>query len=387
MKKTKLLIIGLVLICFSMRAPMSVVGPLISQIKTSLNLSSALAGMLTSILMLFLGIVSPFGGLLMSKFNFKRLFILSLLAVLGGILLRSYLKMAGLVLGTALIGLGIGILNVSVPVWIRIRFPEDIGRVMGIYSVSMTALSAIASGICVKLSDLLSGWQNAMAIFVIFPAAALLLWLFILPDDPENLEKTKSSSFRSILSSFSNWSSALFMGLQSTLFFCMISWLPSILNERGFSFSQGGEMTFLMQMTSLLTNYLMPVCFQKYPARRNLLGISCAVFYVSGLIMLLLPSHPIWQMILAVILLGLSSGLSFSFALSVIAMKGKNSSETAGLSAFVQCFGYLFSAPAPTVLGSLYDKSGSFTLPLVFLLLVCIPLGFFACFSLKKSSE
>ncbi len=373
-KKGIALLTGLVLVCFSMRSPMSPVGPLVSQIKTSLNLSAGFAGLLTTIPLLLFGVVSPFAGKLLNKFSDKALVPACLGLSFAGILMRSYLGIAGLLLGTGMIGLGIGILNVTIPVFIRGNFQEKIGVVMGVYSMSMVLLSALSSGFCVPLSDAMGGWGNALSAFAVFPVLAIPAWLLAARQGFAKRQQAQSVSLREIAKSKVNWYIALFMAFQSAVFFCLLAWLPSALLERGAAKADTGFLMLLMQLVSLSTNFLMPVLMQKFPQKKSLLALLCGVIYAAGFLVLLQAATLLWARVLGVILLGLASGLSFSFALTLITMKGNDQKETAGISAFSHCIGYLLAAPAPALLGSLYDASGSFFLPMLALILVCVPM-------------
>lgn len=366
---------GLVLVCFCMRSPMSPIGPLVSQIKSSLGLSASFAGLLTTIPMLIFAIVSPAAGKLLGKISERALVPICLSLAFFGILIRSYLGVLGLIVGTALLGLGIGVLNVLIPVFIRTNFPQKIGIVMGAYTTSMTLLSALSAGFCVMLSAALSGWNNALAVFAIFPVLALPVWLIESKYSCTERMHTEKMSLKETAKQGKNWYAALFMALQSALFFCMIAWLPSMMIERGADASNIGYLILLMQLTSLITNFLMPILMQRFPTKRGLLAVFCGIVYAAGFTMLLCGSLPAWLRVCSVILLGLGSGLSLGFALTLITILGKTQQETAGLSAFAQGAGYLFAAPAPVLLGAVYDYSGGFYLPTIILLIMCVPLA------------
>ncbi len=372
-KKEIALIAGLVLVCFCMRSPMGPVGPLTAQIKASLGLSAGFAGLLTTIPLLLFGVVAPFAGKLLNRIDGKVLVPVCLGLSFSGILLRSYAGVVGLLAGTGLIGLGIGILNVAIPVFVRLNFPQKIGVVMGVYTTSMTLLSALSAGFGIPLSGALGGWGNALAAFAVLPAVAAPAWLLAAQRSPVPDRKGRSASLREAAKDVTNLCVALFMAFQSALFFCMMAWLPSVLLERGAAKADAGLLVLLMQLVSLITNFLMPVLMQRFPRRRSRLALLCGVTYAAGFALLLRPSVPGWERILSVVLLGLASGLCLSFALTLIALRGRDQRETAGISAYAQCVGYLLAAPAPALLGSLYDATGSFSLPVAALIVLCVP--------------
>lgn len=367
------LIAGLVLVCFCMRSPMGPVGPLTGQIKASLGLSAGFAGLLTTIPLLLFGVVAPFAGKLLNRIDGKVLVPACLGLSFAGILLRSYAGVGGLLAGTGLIGLGIGILNVAIPVFIRLNFPQKIGVVMGVYTTSMTLLSALSAGFSIPLSGTLGGWGNALAVFAVLPAIAVPAWLLVAQRGSVPAGKSRSASLREAAKGVTNLCIALFMAFQSALFFCMMAWLPSVLLERGAAKADAGLLVLLMQLVSLITNFLMPILMQRYPKRRGWLALLCGVTYAAGFLVLLQPWVPAWERILSVVLLGLASGLCLSFALTLIAVRGRDRRETAGISAYAQCVGYLLAAPAPALLGALYDATGSFSLPVAALIVLCVP--------------
>ena len=86
--------------------------------------------MLTTIPLLIFALISPAVGSLLHRIGMKNLFLICILSIFTGILMRSYCGFWGLLTGTAFLGFGIGILNVLIPVWIRRDFPERIGPVM-----------------------------------------------------------------------------------------------------------------------------------------------------------------------------------------------------------------------------------------------------------------
>lgn len=374
-KRERRLLLGLVCVCFCMRSPMSPVGPLTPQIQQSLGLSAALAGLMTTIPLLIFALVSPSAGGLLRRADDRRLTPACLLLLIGGLLLRSYAGLAGLLAGTVLLGLGVGVLNVSIPVFIRSNFPARIGLSMGVYTMAMTLMSALSAGFCVPLSAALGGWRNALAFFIVFPALAIPVWLLCSRRGVSRERQAERVSLSQTARSWKSWCIALFMALQSGLFFCMIAWLPSALLASGARAESAGLLVLMMQLVSLITNFLMPVLLQRFPGKRRRLAMLCGLVYMLGFLPFVFGPLPVWLRVASVVLLGLGSGLSLSFALTMIALSGCSRAQTAGLSAFAQGAGYLLAAPMPVVLGLLLDNTDGFRLPMLILALLCIPMA------------
>ncbi len=366
-------IFGLVMVACCMRSPMSGVGPLVSQISEGLSLSASTAGMLTTIPLLIFALISP----LVSKLALVapiRMQISCCVACLAvGILTRSYLGLWGLFVGTALVGVGIGTLNVVLPLFVKSNFAGRIGGVMACYTAMMTLFSAVASGSVAFLSVWLGGWSHALALFAILPLLAFPIWVAVsrgMPDAPGGEEETGASL---PLFSAVNGCAALFFGLQSFLFFGIIAWLPSIL---AVSIPTEGEvalMMFVMQLASLITNFAMPLAMQRRDSRgRSRLGLGCATVYLAGFVLVLLGlSSPLLSW-LGILVLGLGGGMSISYILTFISIRPGSRRDTARLSAFTQCGGYLIAAPGPFLIGALTDWTGSFILPLYIFIAVCV---------------
>jgi len=60
----------------------------------------------------------------------------------------------------------------------------------------------------------------------------------------------------------------------------------------------------------------------------------------------------------------------FSLALAVIALRARNSEDTAKLSGMAQGFGYLLGGVGPLMFGILHDASGGWTVPWLMALVV-----------------
>lgn len=378
-------VFGLILVCFCMRSPMSTVGPLVAQMKETLNLSSSFSGMLTTIPLLIFAATALASGKFVHKLPVRTWFLVCTSLILAGILVRSYLGMPGLLVGTACLGLGIGILNVLTPVWIRQDHADHLGPVMGAYSASMNAMSGVAAGTAVILSGLFGGWQNAMALFALFPAAALLFWLTS-REAAHPLAVKTAEPLAKTARRLTNWCVAFIMGLQSSMFFSITAWLPSMFRERGFSQSASGAMVLLFQAVQIVMNYFMPILYQKYPRRRRILAALSGIFYGTGPVFLLLTKQPA-LLIASIIVMGLGSGMTFSLALTLIAVKGRNEAESVSLSAFAQCVGYLIAAPAPFIIGAIEDRTGTFTIPILLMIGWCILLVVFGVPAVRSETD
>ncbi|MHC1772536.1 MAG: hypothetical protein AB9907_12560 [Flexilinea sp.] len=87
-------------------------------------------------------------------------------------------------------------------------------------------------------------------------------------------------------------------------------------------------------------------------------------------------NHSLPGLIIGCILTGLASGTSFSYALVLIGLNGSTPQETAWLSGFSQMIGYLIASTGPVLLGTVFDRTNSWTVPVLILCVVSIAMFF-----------
>ncbi len=359
-----LLLLVILLSAFSMRGPMGCVGPLMSEIRPGMNLNATLAGLLTTLPLLLFAITAPFAVVLSGKLGIRRMIPSALLAVLLGILLRSAGSVWTLFLGTALIGGGTGCLNVLVPAFFKEYYPQKSGKLTGVYSSSLTIASATTAAVIQPISHTLSSWNGALLSFFVFPLLACLLSSLYMHSLTENGKKKAEEEEKSPLFTKRNISIALYMGLQSLIFFTMLTWFPSMATSLyDFSFNSGILIT-VMQLSSLIPAYIVPNVTTRKNAR--ILSSSLAFLFAPGIILCLIGKSTA-VLILGTVITGLSLGSTFSMAITLCSLYGKNGKDTARIVSFGQCIGYILASFGPTGFGAVYDAQSTWTTSLIIL--------------------
>lgn len=366
MKKSSLLLtLGILFISFNLRAPITAVGSVIDFIKEDLELSSSMAGFITTLPLIVFAAVSPFVCKISDRLGNGKTIFIGLITVLIGELIRSYTNSLGLFLGTSLIGAGIAIGNVLIPSIIKLKFSKQVGIMTSLYITGMTVFAAIGSGISVPLSQGLNlGWRNALASWGVLVVLTILIWLPELRSEDafscetEDLIQSDTSIWKSKLA----WWVTLFMGTQSLLFYCLVTWLPSIVLSKGISAETSGYITLFFQLIGLPATLVMPLLADKFKEQRIISTVSSS-FYLIGMI-LLLSTKNLDIILLATAFLGLGMGGSISLSISFISLRTPNSKKTAELSGMSQSAGYLLAAVGPTLIGFIFDKTNSWTLPI-----------------------
>ena len=364
---TVLLVAGIVLIAVSLRPGITVVGPLVGEIRTGLGVSSAGVGLLTTLPLLAFGAVSPLASPVARRIGMERTLGAALVLMAGGTLLRSQGSPAAAFAGTTVMGAGIAAGNVLLPGLVKRDFPRRSGAMSSLYITAMVGMAGIAPVVAVPLADGAGlGWEGALAVWAVPAALALLVWV---PRLRERHTPPESERTRMPLRSPLAWQITVFMGLQSLLVFATIAWLPELLADDGLSPPVAGSMVGLMQFVSLASTIGVPVLAARRPSQRGLVAASIVLSLIGfgGLLAAGATLAPLWAS-----LLGLGSGAQLSLALTFLVVRAGDVESTDALSGMVQSGGYFLAAAGPTAMGALYDASGGWTVPLAGLLVVTL---------------
>lgn len=356
-KSMVLLAIAIVFISFSMRAPMGGVGPLLGEIRSDLGLSASVAGFITTLPLIIFALSAPIAGILAVRLGSKRLIPISLAIIAFGIFIRSNFSILGLFSGTALIGLGTGFLNVSLPAFIKGSFKDGFGRIMGIYSTSLTFASATIAGVIQPLSNNIGGWSNALLSIGAIVLVALILSIISFSNiEREEQDKGKIQEEKHGIFSLLNLSIAFYMGFQSLIFFSLLSWYPTMMGSMYAININTGILVTIMQASSLIPAYVVPSISNRCNLR--ILSSCLAWLFVPGILIAGFGSTT-FSLIFGTVIAGLSIGSTFSMAITLCAIHGRSGAETARITSFGQFIGYILASIGPTGFGFTYDISSS----------------------------
>lgn len=365
-----LLILGILLFASNLRAPLTSVGALIPSIRDSLGVSNATVGIVTTLPLLAFALISPFAPKVAERFGMERTIFLSMILLSIGIALRSVSGVAFLFIGTAFIGIAISFGNVLLPGYIKLSFPLKVGIITSFYTVFMNLFGALASGISVPLANIAGlGWQGALMAWGILTLIAIMIWLPQLKKAGRNKNKnTNRNDQKTVMwKSPIAWQVTIFMGMQSLMFYTPVTWLPNILQSSGYSSTEAGWLLSLMQISSIVTLFIMPITADKMK-NQKVLGLLTGLLFMISVFGLLSSQQAI--IIISVILLGAGCGSGFSLSMMLFTLRTKNGYEASKLSGMAQSIGYLLAACGPALFGGLYDVTGNWGLPLSVLLVV-----------------
>ncbi|WP_249435877.1 MFS transporter [Paenibacillus sp. Marseille-Q4541] len=366
MSESFILVLALILVGANLRAPITSIGPLLGSIKESTGISNTLAGMITTVPLLAFAILSPFASKLARKFGMEKVILCALLFIAFGAIGRTFFGAGSLFLGTLLVGLGIAVCNVLLPGLVKQEFPDKVGVMTGAYTLSMNICGALASGISIPLAVGLGiGWKGALSCWVILTLLAIVSWL------PRMRSVRRSAAVSASYESHVNmwksplaWQITIFMGLQSFIFYNIVTWLPEILMDRGMVADTAGWMLSLTQFAMLPFTFLVPILASRMKSQLPLVYVT-ALLYTAGILGLIFGNTalvPLW-----VSLIGIAGAFSFGLVMMFFNLRTKTAGEAAELSGMAQSIGYLMAAVGPMMFGYLHDITANWTIPLLLL--------------------
>jgi MFS transporter, CP family, cyanate transporter len=366
-----LVLIGVLAVAANLRTAITVIGPLIPVIRTDTGASNVALGLIGTIPVLAFGLMSPVAALIGRRLGIGRALAGSMVLLAAAIALRSAGGFALLLLGTLLLGVAIAIGNVLLPALIKGRFPGRVSQLTTVYTATMVLAATVSAGLAVPIAQR-SSWELSAGIWAV-PALAggvivvisLLVEGRLVPTAPTAADAPParmavSTLYRSHLA----WQVTAFMGLQSTLFYVVLAWLPDILIEQGMPVVQAGAMVSVLNLAGLVGVLLTPLLHVgQVDQRRSTFAASALC--VIGIAMLLLPGVALAPVAAGV--MGVGLGGTVGLALSFFALRTGSADDAASLSGMAQTWGYLLAAIGPVAWGAMRDATGSWALPVVLL--------------------
>ncbi len=375
--RTAVLVVAVLLIALNLRPAVVAVSPLLAQIRVDLGIGGAVAGLITTLPVLCFGLLAPFAGRLARRIGLETALLGTLLVLTAGILVRLVPTLATLLAGSVLAGIAIAIGNTLMPVVVKRDFRHRTGVMTGAYSTMISGGGALAAAVTVPLEHATGfGWRPTLALWAVLVVAGVALWVPWVVRARRRAAAAPPSTpavpVRGLWRSALAWQVTLVMGLQSLQFYALTAWAPTIFVDEGRSATEAGLLLSLAGVCSLLTSAVTPVLAARSRTQHHLLAALIAVWVVGLLGLLLAPGAlaPLWM-----VLIGLGQGIGISLGLTLITLRSPDAAHTSELSGMAQGIGYVLAAAGPLALGAIHDATGSWTAPVITLLVLLVPLA------------
>ena len=350
------LMLGIILVALNLRPSMAAVGPLLSAIRGDMALSFSLAALLTLLPVMAMGLAMFFGMAVSQRLGEQRTVLLSLLIIGGATLSRLFLDSAGgLIASAVLAGIGIALIQALMPALIKSRFPDNVALCMGLYVTSIMGGAALAASFAPWVLMQTGNWRAGLAVWAVLALLAIPVWWATRTTSPDVTRSViRKESF------FTNsraWLLAIFFGLGTASYTCVLAWLAPYYVEKGWSEQNAGLMLGFLTAMEVISGLVVPAIANRSRDRRLVLIALLSLIITGFLGLILSPQH---LSLLWPCLLGLGIGGLFPMSLIVSLDHLDEPQRAGGLTAFVQGIGYLIAGLSPLMAGVVRDRLGSF---------------------------
>lgn len=360
-----LLLAAVLVYALNLRGPFVALAPVVETIADGLGVSQETVGLLTGIPVLCFALAAPLASLLIARAGLERAVAVSLLVVFSGTVLRSAGGIETAVAGTVLIGLGITVGNVAVPVIISRDFAHRAGTVTGLYTAALNLGSVLTTLLTAPLAALV-GWRWALVAWALLMVVAGALWRRATAGRASApVVLVTESSGASVWRRPIAWCLTLTFAGQAFSYYAVTTWLPKILSDLdGLSTQGAGGGASLFQLAGVFGGIGVPLLVARRIPLRSVFAGMCALWLALPVGLLLAPElWPLWAFCA-----GVSQGGNFTVIFTLVVHHSRSQGDARRLSAMVQTVGYGAAAVGPFVLGAIHSAVGGWTVPLLVVL-------------------
>lgn len=369
-----LILCAMILLATNMRAPIVALGSIAPIVQEALNISETQIGWLGAVPMLTFAIGALISPAIGKRFGLENTLIVMIALLTGGMILRSvWSTWTGFLLGTLLLTLAIGFANTLAAPIIKQRTPKHIALITGIFSLTMTVTAGIAAGVVIPLSEQI-GWRWALGGWSLLGIFAIVLWVSL-------RLRLGSSSHQAVVLPVAGsseismwcmpfaWQIAIFMGLQSLLFYTVASFLPSIWLSKGLPAIQAGQMNSVFQFMAPISILSLTWLINRGRPIQAL-AVFAAVLNVIGVLgVSYLSTELAW---LWSALMGIGCSAIFTLSMMLFSLRTYTTNQSSELSGMAQAVGYFIAFFGPLGTGWLHEATDNWDLPLFIMLVLMV---------------
>lgn len=363
-----LVVIAIVLLAANLRAAVGSIGVVLESVREDLAMTATVGGILTTLPVVCFAVFGVGSAGIVRRLGLHLSAAILLMMIAVGLVTRSLVHNQFLFLLCSMIALaGAAVGNVILPPLVKAHFPDRIPLVSSLYGAALMGGASLSSVATVPLSDAFGGWRGGLAAWAALAAIALVPWLLMLRGDIHAAPVDQHRlPLRDVIRSPIVWAMLLLFATQSAGAYAQFGWFPEILTDAGISRGYAGALLGVISGVGIPVTLALPWLIRVTGETAYLPWAFSAVTAGGWLGLLLSPASVPW---LWAFLLGLG-GAAFTWTLTMIARRTRTTAGTATLSVATQGIGYLIAGIGPFGVGALHDLSGSWSVPLIALIVL-----------------
>jgi cyanate permease len=360
-----------VLVALNLRAALSSLPTVASDIQSATGWNDSTLGILTTIPVLCMGIIALAVPSLAMHFGYKRLVVIALISLTVAMILRAIETMPVLLFVSAfLAGLGIALSGGLIPGIVRQQLPTAIGKASSLWTSAMMASAALGGALTVPIALVLNSWSLALAFWGIPAVIALTFWLYAernspSHDRPQTLVQVRQLPWRNPLA----WALALNMAINSVVFYSSIAWIAPSYVDRGWSQETAGWLFGAFTISQVFAALILAGLVSRITYRRSLFSI---LFLTTSLTLLAIAWAPDFLPWLILTIFGFSLSGAFAMLLALLTEYSKDAPSAARLTAMAFFITYCIGALGPFLAGLLLDQFQSWSILFTILAVIAL---------------
>lgn len=343
-----------------LRLTMLLAPPLAPHIAADLGLNQTGIGALTTIPVLMLSLAAVSGAFAIVRLGARKGIALALFIILTGSIARALSPDAAWIyLASAVMGLGIALLQPALPTLLSSWSPGRIGFATAVYMNGMLVGEVLSAGLTLPIVLPLVGGDWRWAIVAWTLPAALVASQFVRRGGPipAGASRQQGGSWMPNWRDPLVWQLGLLQGASSSLFFGTNAYMASVLAGRGEEALLAPGL-LLFNSAQLLSSLLMLRYASRWLGRMLPLVGMLTLSVGSLLLFLVLPG---WPALAAAFVISFSTGVLLILLVSLAPALG-GATGTVALSAGMFTIAYAVAFLVPLVGGVLADATGRPTL-------------------------
>ena len=362
---------GILLLSLNLRPAAVSVGPVLEELRDGLDMGPASAGLLTSLPVLAFAVFGALAPAAAARLGPHRVTFLALLAVVVGLAGRAVVHHEASLLALSLVAVGgMAMANVLIPSLVRLHFPNRIGLLTGLYTTALAVGLTAAFLLTVPVADAFGGWRYGIGIWAVLAAVAAVPWFGLVRRDEALDAPVRDVSYGDIARTRLGWAMTLFFGLQSLMAYAVFGWFATLWRDAGFGAGTASALVGIVAAMSIPLSLLLPQVVARPGDQRWVLVLVMSCYPVAYIGLLVAPHSlaVLWAVVLGAAL------TTFPIVLTYIGLRTRTAGATAALSGWTQSTGYLIAAIGPFGVGVLHEATDGWTVPLLLLTALSVPL-------------
>ena len=369
-----LVLCAMILLATNMRAPIVALGSIAPVVQAALDISETQIGWLGAVPMLTFAIGALISPSIGKRFGLENTLIVMIGLLTVGMIIRTvFPTWIGFLVGTLMLTLAIGFANTLAAPVIKQRTPKHIPLITGLFSLVMTVTAGVVAGVVLPLSEQV-GWQWALGGWSLLGIFAIVIWIFLRlrlgssSHQAADIPTAGHSDISMWRTPFA-WQIAVFMGLQSLLFYTVASFLPSIWLSKGLPAVQAGQMNSVFQFMAPISILSLTWLINRGRPIQALAVLAAVLNVIGVLGVSYLSTDLAW---LWSGLMGIGCSAIFTLSMILFSLRTYTTNQSSELSGMAQSVGYLIAFLGPLGTGWLHEATGNWDVPLFIMLILMV---------------